>query len=152
MSNWQHREERRQHEAQLTQTVRLRTKNPQHPLLQSPASLLPSPWTTVGFMLLQPLRAWAAGPSAKHTMLKTTQLRHQTRHGFKRWWKGKAFKLRESAAQLYMQGWILMLLGISAGLPCEARHYQAGITASKSSPPSIWPQPSCCHALAQGPQ
>lgn len=84
--------------------------------------------------MLQPLRAWAVGPSAKHLTLKNTQLCHRTRHGFKRWRKGKTFRLCKSAAKLLMQGQILMPIGISAGLPHEATLYPAGITASKSSP------------------
>lgn len=51
-----------------------------------------------------------------------------------------------------MQGQILMPLGISAGLSHEARHYPAGITTSKFSPPVTWPQPACCGAFRAGPR
>lgn len=141
-SNQWHSWDRGWHEAQLMQTARLQTHNPEHLLLQSAVSPWPNHQIHVGFTLLQPL-----GTSAMHPVLKTTKLCHQTQLGFRRQWKGKTCRLCESAAQLLMQGQILMLLGTFMGLPHEVRHYPAGVTASKSSSPSIWLQPASCSAL-----
>lgn len=93
-----------------------------------------------GFKLLRPLCAWDEGPSAKDPALKAALLCHQTWHGFKRWQKGKTFRLCESSAWLFAQGLILELWWISVGLPREARHYPAGTAASKTGLPSVCPE------------
>lgn len=92
------------------------------------------------FKLLRPLCAWAEGPSAKDPALKAALLCHQTRHGFKRWQKGKTFRLCVSSAWLFAQGLVLELWWISVGLPREARHYPTGTAASKTCLPSVCPE------------
>lgn len=52
--------------------------------------------------------------------------------------KGKDIQTMQSAAQLFLQGMILVLCCISVGLPHEARCYPAGIAVSTSVPQCTW--------------